>query len=181
MGTQDYTVKYPLCVISSHVFSVSLLSFSPSHLCSSPSRPRIMPLSRKLIFDRSAQTVSASHQWGISTLLQHPLTIQSQYDELARLHASPFYSWWIAAADGLLSLKIPGRRAWWIAPGLSHQSPHHHHRQRHHHHQQKLKCEQYVVTQQTHRATAVAFLSIRIFRHFCSDTFTPQLCKHQYA
>jgi len=39
---------------------------------------------------------------------------------LAELHASPFYSWWIVAADGLLSLKIPGRWAWWIAPGVKH-------------------------------------------------------------
>lgn len=28
----------------------------------------------------------------ISTVLQHPLAIQSQYDDLARFHASPFYS-----------------------------------------------------------------------------------------
>lgn len=39
-----------------------------------------------------------------------------QYDDLAGFHAFPFYSWWIAAADGFLSLKIPVGRAWWIAP-----------------------------------------------------------------
>lgn len=42
-----------------------------------------------------------------------------QYDDLAGLHAFPFYSWWIAAADGFLSLKIPVGRAWWIAPDCS--------------------------------------------------------------
>lgn len=42
-----------------------------------------------------------------------------QYDDLAGFHAFPFYSWWIAAADGFLSLKIPVGRAWWIAPDCS--------------------------------------------------------------
>lgn len=54
--------------------------------------------------------------------LQHPLATQYEHDELAAFHASPFYGWWIAAADGLLSLKIPARGAWWIAPGLAHSS-----------------------------------------------------------
>lgn len=52
-----------------------------------------------------------------ATPVSHPA---NGCDELAGLHAFPFCTWWMAAADGLLSLKIPGRWAWWIAPALSH-------------------------------------------------------------
>lgn len=48
-----------------------------------------------------------------------PPVSNRQYDDLAGFHAFPFYSWWIAAADGFLSLKIPVGRAWWIAPDCS--------------------------------------------------------------
>lgn len=47
-----------------------------------------------------------------------------QHDDLAGFHASPLYSWWIAVADGFLSLKNPVRRAWWIAPDLAHPCAH---------------------------------------------------------
>lgn len=57
----------------------------------------------------------AEHLHAAATPASHP-----QHDDLAGFHASPLYSWWIAAADGFLSLKNPVRRAWWIAPDLVH-------------------------------------------------------------
>lgn len=48
-----------------------------------------------------------------------PPVSHRQDEDLAGLHALPFYRWWIAAADGFLSLKIPVGRAWWIVPDSS--------------------------------------------------------------
>lgn len=61
----------------------------------------------------------AEHLHAPATPVSHP-----QHDDLAGFHASPLYSWWIAAADGFLSLKNPVRRAWWIAPDLVHPCAH---------------------------------------------------------
>lgn len=104
-----------------------------------------------------------------------PPVSHRRYDDLAGFHAFPFYSWWIAAADGFLSLKIPVGRVWWIAPDCcGTHTPSYYPR---HHFVQNV--DNMLLTRQIHLWSFSPAIP-QISRNICSNKVNPfQLCKHQ--